>query len=58
MTPLDPAAVRLLDEAAEVRREAVDAVDVTALTGRYALRQALLGDVGLATRGIAASRPR
>jgi HEAT repeat protein len=56
MTLLDPAAVRLLDEAAEVRREAVDAVDVTALTGRYALRQALLGDEDAEVRASSARR--
>lgn len=54
--PLDPAAVRLLDEAAEVRREAVDAVEATALTGRYALRQALLGDEDAEVRASAARR--
>src|SRR5690242_3352409 len=56
MTPLDPAAVRLLDEAVQVRREAVDAVDATALTGRYALRQALLGDEDAEVRASAARR--
>jgi HEAT repeat protein len=56
MTPLNPAAVRLLDEDAEVRREAVDAVDATTLTGRYALRQALLGDEDAEVRASAARR--
>lgn len=56
MTPLNPAAVRLLDESAEVRREAVDAVDATTLTGRYALRQALLGDEDAEVRASAARR--
>ncbi|WP_224248703.1 aldo/keto reductase [Hyalangium gracile] len=56
MTPLDPAAVRLFDEAAEVRREAVDAVDAAALAGRYALRQALLGDEDAEVRASAARR--
>lgn len=54
--PLNPAAVRLLDESAEVRREAVDAVDATTLTGRYALRQALLGDEDAEVRASAARR--
>jgi len=56
MTPLNPAAVRLLDESAEVRREAVQAVDATMLTGRYALRQALLGDEDAEVRASAAHR--
>ena len=56
MTPLNPAAVRLLDESAEVRREAVDAVDATTLAGRYALRQALLGDEDAEVRASAARR--
>jgi HEAT repeat protein len=56
MTPWDPATVRLLDEAAEVRREAVDAVDATALPGRYALRQALLADEDAEVRASAARR--
>jgi HEAT repeat protein len=56
MTPGDPATVRLLDEAAEVRREAVDAVEVTALPGRYALRQALLADEDAEVRASAARR--
>ncbi len=56
MTPLDPAAVRLFDEAAEVRREAVEAVDAAALAGRYALRQALLGDEDAEVRASAARR--
>ncbi|WP_224362085.1 HEAT repeat domain-containing protein [Hyalangium versicolor] len=56
MTPLDPAAVRLFDEAAEVRREAVEAVDVAVLAGCYALRQALLGDEDAEVRSSAARR--
>jgi len=56
MTPLDPAAVRLLDEAAEVRREAVEAVDITAITGRYALRQSLLSDEDAEVRASSARR--
>ncbi len=56
MSPVDPAAVRLLDEAAEVRREAVDAVDAATLAGRYALRQALLGDEDAEVRAAAARR--
>jgi HEAT repeat protein len=56
MTPLNPAAVRLLDESAEVRREAVEAVEATALAGRYALRQALLGDEDAEVRASAARR--
>jgi aryl-alcohol dehydrogenase-like predicted oxidoreductase/HEAT repeat protein len=56
MTPLDPAAVRLLDEAAEVRRDAVHAVDATVLSGRYALRQALLADEDAEVRASAARR--
>ncbi|HEX8703139.1 MAG TPA: HEAT repeat domain-containing protein, partial [Myxococcaceae bacterium] len=56
MTPWDPATVRLLDEAAEVRREAVEAVETTALPGRYALRQALLADEDAEVRASAARR--
>jgi aryl-alcohol dehydrogenase-like predicted oxidoreductase len=56
MTPWDPATVRLLDEAAEARREAVEAVDTTALPGRYALRQALLADEDAEVRASAARR--
>ncbi|MFL5344774.1 MAG: aldo/keto reductase [Hyalangium sp.] len=56
MKPLDPAAVRLFDEAAEVRREAAESVDTAALTGRYALRQALLGDEDAEVRATAARR--
>jgi aryl-alcohol dehydrogenase-like predicted oxidoreductase/HEAT repeat protein len=56
MTSLDPAAVRLFDEAADVRREAVETVDAAALTGRYALRQALLGDEDAEVRASAARR--
>ncbi|XXF79928.1 aldo/keto reductase [Myxococcaceae bacterium GXIMD 01537] len=56
MAPLDPAAVRLLDEDVEVRREAAEAVDAQALTGRFALRQALLTDADAQVRAIAARR--
>jgi HEAT repeat protein len=56
MTPWDPATVRLLDEDAQVRREAVDAVDVTVLPGRYALRQALLADEDAEVRASSARR--
>ncbi|MDY7230844.1 aldo/keto reductase [Hyalangium rubrum] len=56
MTPWDPATVRLFDEAVEVRRDAVDAVDMSALPGRYALRQALLADEDAEVRASAARR--
>jgi aryl-alcohol dehydrogenase-like predicted oxidoreductase len=56
MTSWDPATVRLLDESAQVRREAVEAVDTTALPGRYALRQALLADEDAEVRASAARR--
>ncbi|PTL82814.1 aldo/keto reductase [Vitiosangium sp. GDMCC 1.1324] len=56
MALLDPAAVRLLDENAEVRREAVDAVDTSVPPGRYALRQALLTDEDAEVRASAARR--
>jgi HEAT repeat protein len=56
MTPWDPATVRLLDEAVEVRREAVEAVDTAVLPGRYALRQALLADEDAEVRASAARR--
>jgi HEAT repeat protein len=56
MTPLDPATVRLLDESPQMRREAVDAVDLAALPGRYALRQALLGDEDAEVRASCARR--
>lgn len=48
--------MRLLDEDAEVRRDAVAAVDVAALPGRYALRQALLTDEDAEVRASAARR--
>ncbi|MCY1080192.1 aldo/keto reductase [Archangium lansingense] len=53
---LDSAAVRLLDENAEVRREAVDAVDTLVPPGRFALRQALLTDEDAEVRASAARR--
>ncbi|OJT22922.1 hypothetical protein BO221_18655 [Archangium sp. Cb G35] len=56
MGPVDPAAVRLLDENAEVRREAVDAVDTSAAPGRFALRQVLLTDEDAEVRASAARR--
>ncbi|WNG46008.1 hypothetical protein F0U60_19240 [Archangium minus] len=56
MGSLDPAAVRLLDENAEVRREAVEALDTSVPPGRYALRQALLTDEDAEVRASAARR--
>ena len=53
---LDPAAVRLLDENAEARREAVFSLDTSTLPGRYALRQALLTDEDAEVRACAARR--
>lgn len=53
---LDPAAVRLLDENAEVRREAVEAIDTSVPPCRYALRQALLTDEDAEVRASAARR--
>lgn len=53
---LDPAAVRLLDENAEVRREAVEAVDTSSPPGCFALRQALLTDEDAEVRASAARR--
>jgi HEAT repeat protein len=49
-------ASRLLDEDAEVRRQAVEAVDTRTLAGRYALRQALLADRDAEVRARAARR--
>ncbi|UQA54564.1 aldo/keto reductase [Polyangium aurulentum] len=54
----DPALaiVRLLDEDAEVRRQAVSAVDARDASGRYALREALLGDEDAEVRARAAQK--
>ncbi|MBU8898762.1 HEAT repeat domain-containing protein [Corallococcus sp. M34] len=56
MPDLDPALVRLLDEDARVRRDAVDAVDLTSSPGRFALRQSLLTDADAQVRAAAAHR--
>ncbi|WP_338864740.1 aldo/keto reductase [Myxococcus stipitatus] len=56
MLDMDPATVRLLDEDVTVRREAAGAVDLVALAGRHALRQALLTDEDAEVRAIAARR--
>ncbi len=54
----DPAlaTVRLLDDDVEVRRQAVSAVDARSLSGRYALREALLGDEDAEVRARAAQK--
>ncbi|WP_257457944.1 aldo/keto reductase [Archangium lipolyticum] len=56
MSHLDPAAVRLIDENTETRRDAVEAVDTSVLAGRYVLRQALLTDEDAEVRASAARR--
>ncbi|MCP3103701.1 HEAT repeat domain-containing protein [Myxococcus sp. K15C18031901] len=54
MPALDLATVRLLDEDVAVRREAAARVDASLLSGRYALRQALLSDEDAEVRATAA----
>ncbi|MDI1450186.1 aldo/keto reductase [Polyangium sp. 6x1] len=51
-----PALVRLLDEDAEVRRDAVESLDPRPLPARFALRQALLGDEDADVRAAAAQK--
>lgn len=54
----DPAlaTVRLLDDDVAVRRQAVSAVDARSTAGRYALREALLGDEDAEVRARAAQQ--
>ncbi|MDC3980016.1 aldo/keto reductase [Polyangium jinanense] len=51
-----PALVRLLDEDAEVRRDAVETLDPRPLPARFALRQAMLGDEDALVRAAAAQK--